>query len=165
MLPLLRLNSKDVINDLNSITPNQFDNIANYSDAYDGPTPNYNGVLGDNRNSGEYWKPRGSFKLNAIGKDCDANGNVSTAPTATTAPNEVQTTYLEFEFTEPLMFLSPFTAFDSNGSSIFGVQNLSLNFTLESENCRAIRLPDLGDSANVTASVQIYKDSELQFEF
>ena len=87
MLPLLRLNSKDIINDLNSITPNQFDNLADYQDAYDTDTnaPYYNAVLADTKNSGEYWKPRGSFKLKTIGKDCDANGNVTTPPTPATS--------------------------------------------------------------------------------
>ena len=117
LLPLLRLNNKDIVNDLNSMSPNQFDNLAEYKDAYSAGVPDYNAVLGDCRNSGEYWKPRGSFKLLAIGNDYDvATGVVSGDYTAATANAQAKVAYLQFEFTETLMFLSSFTAFDSEGS-------------------------------------------------
>ena len=166
LLPLLRLNNKDIVNDLNSMSPNQFDNLAEYKDAYtDAKTPEYNAVLGDCRNSGEYWKPRGSFKLLAIGDDF-STGDVTGNYTPAAADAEDKTVYLKFQFTEPLMMLSPFTAFDSEGSGLYGIQNLTFNFTLESENCRAIRMADLGFTTGIpTVSVAGYLDSELQFEF
>ena len=167
MLPLLRLNSKDAINDLNSISPNQFDNLANYESSYnDVWEPQANCVLADSTYTSEYWHPRGSFRLLKIGRTCDDNGTVSDIPLAGTNPNDVRTTYLEFEFTEPLMFLSPFTAFDSAGAGLFGIQNLTFNFTLESENTRALRMitnPELNTDTKIT--VQAYNSSELQLEF
>ena len=148
------------------MSPNQFDNLAEYKDAYtDAKTPEYNAVLGDCRNSGEYWKPRGSFKLLAIGDDF-STGDVTGAYTPAGANDEDKTVYLKFQFTEPLMMLSPFTAFDSEGSGLYGIQNLTFNFTLESENCRAIRMADLGFTTGIpTVSVAGYLNSELQFEF
>jgi len=164
LIPLLRLNNKDVINDLNSITPTQLDNLAEYKNAFDGnDEPYYNNVLGDAKNSSEYWRPRGSFKLLKIGNTC-VNGVVSGVPTPAVNVGDERKTYLEFEFTEPIMMLSPFTCFDSQGSGLFGIQNLSFNFTLESEKCRAIRMAELKVS-NATVSVEAYNDSELQFQF
>lgn len=167
MLPLLRLNSKDIINDLNSITPNQFDNLADYYDAFNATNdaPYYNNVLGDAKNSSEYWRPRGSFKLMAIGSVCNANGEVSGAVTPVANADTVTSTYLEFEWTEPLLFLSPWSAFDAQSGGIYGIQNLSFNFTLESENCRAIRMANTGNVENAVVRVEKYKTSELQFEF
>jgi hypothetical protein len=134
-------------------------------DAYDAKVPSYNAVLGDCRNSGEYWKPRGSFKLLAIGSTY-VNGVVGGDLTPAGVGNAAKTAYLQFEFTEPLMFLSPFTAFDSEGSGLYGIQNLTYNFTLQSENCRAIRMANIGNTAGVpTVSVAEYQTSELQFEF
>lgn len=167
MLPLLRLNSKDAINDLNSISPNQFDNLADYEDAYDSAyNPLANAVLADATHTTEYWHPRGAFRLLKIGSACTDAGVVSGDVLPAASANQLITTYLEFEFTEPLMFLSPFTAFDSTGSGLFGIQNLTFNFTLESENSRSLRMltnPDLNTDAKI--SVKAYNDSELQLEF
>ena len=88
------------------------------------------------------------------------------APTPAGADNALKVTYLEFEFTELLMFLSPFSAFDSNGSGLFGIQNVTFNFTLESENCRAIRMENLGRIANdCVVSVQAYKPLNYSWNF
>jgi hypothetical protein len=166
LIPLLRMQNKDIINDLNSMTPNQLDNIAEYEDAFNGGTldPYYNNVLGDAKNSSEYWRPRGSFRLNKIGSIC-TDGVVSGAVTPAPGINSPITTYIEFEFTEPLLMLSPFTCFDAQSGGLFGIQNLSFNFTLESERCRAIRMANLGRVQDATVSVVSYNSSELQFEF
>jgi len=176
LLPLLRMNNKDVINDLNSMTPYQFDNLADYKDAYitvagavPDYTPEYNAVLGDCRNSGEYWKPRGSFKLVGIGGGYDATtGNFDptkpyTKSAAAKTPTDV---YLKFEYTEPIMFLSPFSCFESDQSGLYGLQNLTFSFVMESENCRALRMANLGRTLlPPTCTVVDYPKSELQFEF
>lgn len=154
---LLKMLSAEDLAYYNSYTPTALDTYAFYND---GVGANNNVLGGYQNNALGKVLPRGAFIIEAVGsnEDCTVNQIVNDGVTAA-----CKTAYVRAKFFEPLM-LSPFIYnpnLDIDCSAMYGVQNMSFNFTLADGN-RSIRTV----FPNCTASIaKISENCNLNFTF
>ena len=129
-LPLLqRMFERDVLEESCNETPCMLDYFQSYDSGFSAiTTPRQSNVLGDASyataiTSGV--KPRGSYYVTVA--NVGGNGGTSATVTAT--------------IVEPLL-LSPFLIgyMNQNQQGMYGIQNISFNFTLQPNNCRSLRV-------------------------
>lgn len=133
ILPLIiKSMEKQKLQMLNGETPTMSDYWMNYEDSI---ASIGNPLANTNNMNDQFLAPRGSFKLDSV---IDSNGNVFN-PFDTTTPN---ITYLDITatFREPLL-CSPFLFAPSghNQQCMYGVQNMSFNFSIDPTCSRAYR--------------------------
>lgn len=152
---LLRMLKEEDLAYYNSYSPSAPDNYFSYVDALAA----INNPLGGYQNSalGKVL-PRGAFQIISTGKDANLNNDQIVAPNVGCGA-----CYVKAKFIEPLM-ISPFIynpSLDMDCSALYGVQNLSMNFTLGDAN-RAIRCAVAGVNATLDS---VSDDTKLLFTF
>lgn len=155
---ILRFNDKRELSRYNGYTPTQFDMTADYQNLLGGN----NNPLGAYANTSDNdLSPRGSWILDAIGTNYNANtGVISVNPVV--SAGVAQTVYVKFSVSEPLL-MSPFIFCDpkQNNQGFYGVQNLNFVFNI-GDGSRVWRS---GCGYPKTCQIVAFQDSQLCFNF
>jgi len=169
---LLKLCNYEDLAKYNSMTPSLVDSF--YQQYVDGMGSNNNTLA--NYSVGSYAKefqPRGAYPVSLLNMDgTPINGLKIVASAAGTAP--FASFMIEFNVTEPLMFLSPFISGNSNNQAGFlGLNNLTLTLNLGSadrsisNSSYANLMGAQGKATRTISSVTLnsYSDAKLMLNF
>lgn len=164
----LQLNSKANLSALNSMTPSHPDGAyALYSDAISNNVSAINNPLAGYEASSldERFIPRGAYGYTTVGSQY-LNGVVSGVQLAGDGA-AIRTVYIEYTFTEPLMFLSPWQCSSTDSGGLYNIDNLTFQFNMDTSlNSRALRFNGSNiEAGQVTVATVGLSDAKLYFNF
>lgn len=154
---LMRMNEKGVLSRFNSMTPSNPD--TQYGVYADGILSNNNPLASFSNNGyDDQYMPRGAFPT-SVTIERYVNGVYTDASPISTDPvTNTWRIFVTAQFTEPFLFLSPFTnTSPCCEAGLVGINNISMNFTVDNSCKRVISTANTSIvGAGVNATINSY---------